>query len=84
MVKSFIWAGIVVLGIGIVVGATFVVPHIGESATTSLNGSTTTPLSPLAVLVTALGLAVGSTLVGIGVGRWKHPRHIASRHGAEI
>ena len=87
MVKPFIWTGVVTLAIGLVVGVIFVVPHIGEAATTGLNGAMVNPLSPLAVLVTGLGLAVGSTLIGVGVGRWQHPRPTAAtpvQHGAEV
>ena len=81
MVKSFIWSGIVVLAIGVVVGLSFIVPHIGQAVTPGLNGVPQGALSPLAVLVSAVGLAVGSTLLGVGVGRWKHPR---SHHGPEV
>ena len=87
MVETFIWAGIVMLALGLVVGATFVIPHIGETPTTGLNGATVNPLSPLAVVVTGLGLAVGSTLIGVGVGRWQHPRPTVAtpaQHGAEV
>jgi hypothetical protein len=87
MVKPFIWAGIVALAIALVVGGIFVIPHIGETPTTGLNGATVNPLSPLAVLVTGLGLAAGSTLIGIGIGRWQHPRPTAptpAQHGAEV
>jgi hypothetical protein len=85
MVKSFIWTGIVILAIGVVVGAHFVVPHIGMAPSTALNGLPADTLSPLAVLTAASGLAAGCTLIGIGIGHWKHPRHTGpSGHGDEI
>ena len=92
MVKSYIWTGIIVLAIGIVVGLWFVVPHIGQTGVPGLNGVTQNTLSPLAVLVAAAGLAGGSILLGVGVGRWRHPRAMprgggsqpGNQHGAEI
>jgi hypothetical protein len=85
MVKSYIWIGIVVLAIGVVVGLWFVVPHIGQTGAPGLNGVTQNTLSPLAVLVAAAGLAGGSILLGVGVGRWRHPRPAPrGQHGAEI
>lgn len=87
MVKPFIWAGLVVLAIGVVVGVCYVVPHIGQPPTTGLNGVTENVLSPLAVVVAAVGLALGSTLLGVGVGRWQHPksaRPTQTQHGAEV
>lgn len=91
MVKSYIWTGAVVLAIGIVVGLWFVVPHIGQTGTPGLNGVTQNTLSPLAVMVAAAGLAAGSILVGVGVGRWRQPRPMSrghhqpgNQHGAEV
>ena len=93
MVKSYIWTGIVVLAIGIVVGLWFVAPHVGqvEAGAPGLNGITANTLSPLAVLVAAAGLAGGSILLGVGVGRWRSPRSTrrgttqpGNQHGAEI
>jgi hypothetical protein len=90
MVKSFIWTGIVILTIGVIVGGVFVVPHIGHEPTVGLNGTTMGIISPLAVLVAALGLAIGCALIGIGIGHWKHPKPATGAgatgpaHGGEI
>ena len=92
MVKSYLWTGVIVLAIGIVVGLWFVVPHIGQTGTPGLNGVTENTLSPLAVMVAAAGLAGGSILLGVGVGHWQHPRRMprgrrhqpGNQHGAEV
>jgi hypothetical protein len=85
MVKSFIWIGVVVLALGIIVGGVFVVPHIGNAPSVGLNGVPINTLSPLAVFVAALGLAIGCALIGIGIGHWKHPKAPAGPgHGGEV
>ena len=57
-------------------GNEFVLPHIGGAAPVSVlpNGEITDGPSLTAVVVSSLGLAAGSALVGIGLGRWKRPR----------
>jgi hypothetical protein len=55
-----------------------------------LNGLPQGTLPAWAVIVSSFGLAVGSVLIGIGVGRWQHPRHThtlpigQTRHGSEV
>lgn len=73
--KSIIWSGIVIAAIGLVVLSLFVVPHIAENAAPGLNGLPQASLQAWAVLTSSAGLAVGAVLIGIGVGRWQHPRH---------
>ncbi len=72
--KSFIWSGVVVAVIGLVVLSLYVVPHIAENAAPGLNGLPHSSLQAWAVLTSSVGLAVGAVLIGIGVGRWQHPR----------
>ena len=68
--------GLAVLLLGAGVFALFVLPQIGGAATSTalVGGDTSHGLLLLAVVVSSLGLAAGSALVGIGLGRWKHPK----------
>ena len=89
--KALVWSGAVVTAIGVAILAMFVIPHVGApDAVPGLNGLTQDTLPAWAVIVSSFGLAVGSALIGIGVGRWQHPRdtHTPSlgqtRDGSEI
>jgi type II secretory pathway component PulF len=73
--KSLIWCGVVIAALGLVVLSLFVVPHIAEQSGTGLNGLPQASLQAWAVLTSSVGLAVGAVLIGVGVGRWQHPRH---------
>ena len=74
--KALIWFGAVVTAIGAVILAIFVIPHVGDAyAVPGLNGLPQGTLPAWAVMASSFGLAVGSALIGIGVGRWQHPRH---------
>lgn len=76
MRKPLLVLGLAVLLLGAGVFALFVLPQIGGGATGAAlrSGETTHGLSVLAVAVSSLGLAAGSALVGIGLGRWKRPK----------
>jgi len=89
--KALVWTGAVIAAIGVVVLAVFVIPHVGvTNPATGLNGLPQSTLPAWAVVVSSIGLAVGSALIGIGVGRWQHPRHThtlplgQTRHGSEV
>jgi hypothetical protein len=75
MVKPLVWIGAGMVVLGALVFVMFVFPHIGGAAPVAVqpNGETTSGPSLLAVSVSSLGLAAGSALVGIGLGRWKQP-----------
>jgi hypothetical protein len=76
MVKPMVWLGAGLVVLGAIVFVTFVLPHIGGAAPVSVlpNGEAVGGPSLLAVAVSSFGLAAGSALVGIGLGRWKRPR----------
>ena len=76
MIKSLLWFGVGIFALGAFVFLGFVLPHIGGSAPVSVlpNGETAGGPSLLAVAVSSFGLAAGSALVGIGLGRWRRPR----------
>ena len=76
MIKSMFWLGVAVLMLGASVFLLFVLPRIGGATPVSVlpNGGTSDGPSLLAVAVSSFGLAAGSALVGIGLGRWKRPK----------
>ena len=89
--KPLFWTGAVIALIGLAVLAVFVIPYVGApDPTLGLNGLPQGTLPAWAVLVSSAGLAVGFALIGIGVGRWQHPRHShtlplgQTRHGSEV
>jgi len=89
--KALLWTGAVVTAIAVFILAVFVIPHVGAPDTApGLNGLPQGTLPAWAVLVSSAGLAFGSALIGIGVGRWQHPRHThtlslgQTRHGSEV
>ena len=75
MQKSMLVLGLAVLLLGVGVFVLFVLPQIGGAATGARESTDLSHgLNVLAVAVSSLGLAAGSALVGIGLGRWKRPR----------
>jgi len=76
MKKPLLVLGLAVLLLGVGVFALFVWPQIGGPAPGAAvaSGGITTGLNVVAVAVSSLGLAAGSALVGIGLGRWKKPQ----------
>jgi len=85
MAKSILWAGIVLTAIGATVFSLAVVPRLdGASIRLLMNGQYVGGLSPVAVLTAALALAAGFALIGIGLGRWHHPRPSHSDGSPEI
>jgi ABC-type tungstate transport system substrate-binding protein len=76
MAKSLLWTGVALVAIGAIAYVGYVVPRALTSAVseTSQNGQAAGGMSLGMVMLAALGLAIGSALIGIGVGRWKHPR----------
>jgi hypothetical protein len=81
MVKPLIFLGALVLAVGVGALVMFVVPHVGATTTPALDGIAGNAIPPLAVFIAAMGLAVGAAMIGIGVGRWQHPRAAEPRHG---
>lgn len=89
--KALVWTGAVIAALAVVILAAFVIPHVGAANNApGLNGLPQGTLPAWAVVVSSIGLAVGSALIGVGVGRWQHPRHThtlplgQTRHGSEV
>jgi hypothetical protein len=76
MNKTMLGLGGVLLLIGGVAFLFYVLPWIAGSGSTEAMATTPAAIGPsgLAVVLATFGLAVGSALVGIGLGRWKRPR----------
>jgi hypothetical protein len=76
MIKSMFWSGVAVLALGAFVFLMFVLPRIGGTTPVPVlpNGEPASGPSMVAVAVSSVGLAAGSALVGIGLGRWKRPK----------
>jgi len=76
MIKPLFWLGAGLFVLGAIVFVSFVLPHIGGTAPVSVlpNGEMSDGPSLTAVVVSSIGLAAGSALVGIGFGRWRQPR----------
>ncbi len=86
MMKSLLWWGAVVFTLGAFVFAWFVIPGVGGSSpsTASPQDSLTHDLIEFAVFVSSVALAAGSALVGVGMGRWKHPRRSPRDGSSEV
>jgi hypothetical protein len=88
--KSLIWTGAVVVAIGAVLIGVFVIARLNSNRPIDLNGLPIGLPAIWAVIVGSLSLAIGSALVGIGVGRWQRPRPThtltlgQTRDGAEV
>ncbi len=88
--KGLFWTGVVIalIGAGLLLG--LVIPQIHANGAPALNGLPQEKLSLWAVLGSSFGLAIGSVLIGIGVGRWQHPRRShtlelgQTRHSSEV
>ena len=76
MNRRMLWFGAALVALGALTFLTFVLPRIGgglsEAALTSGRAAGGPPV--LAVAVASFGLAAGSALVGIGLGRWTRPK----------
>lgn len=79
MLRSVFWTGVAlaVAGlVGVVICVLYVLPVTTdvEPLPTSPTQAAQLAFGRVAVLAAALGLAIGSALIGIGIGHWKHPR----------
>jgi hypothetical protein len=79
MLKSVFWTGVALAAAGltgVVVSVLYVLPVTTdvEPLPTSPTQAAQLAFAKVVVLAAALGLAVGSALIGIGIGHWKHPR----------
>jgi hypothetical protein len=85
MMKPLMWTGVVLIMIGAGVFALFVLPHVwSASVNPALAADATRSAISLAVLASGLGLAAGSALIGIGLGRWRRPRPSRSDGSPEV
>jgi hypothetical protein len=88
--KLLIWTGSIVAAIGAGLLAVFVIARLNPNPPVDLNGLPEGLPALWAVMVGSLSLAIGSALVGIGVGQWQHPRSThtlplgQTRHGTEV
>lgn len=74
MNKAMLWIGGVLVVLGAMTFGLFVLPWIGGGPPEVVAGRPAGGLPALAVAAASFGLAAGSALVGIGLGRWKRPR----------
>jgi drug/metabolite transporter (DMT)-like permease len=88
--KSLIWIGAVVVLIGVVLLAGYVIGRFDVPPAIAVNGTRSVAPAIWFVILGSLSLAIGSALIGIGVGRWQQPRHThtlplgQTRHGSEV
>jgi hypothetical protein len=74
MGKPFIWIGALVAAIGAAALAMLVSPYLGTNGATGSSGDRFL-LTPLAAVIVGGGaIAAGFALIGVGIGRWEHPR----------
>jgi len=76
MSKGMLFSGAALLAAGVLAFFFYVLPRVGGAGSGSVlsDGRAADGPSLLAVAIASLGLAAGSALVGIGLGRWKRPR----------
>lgn len=76
MSKRMFFSGAALLAAGALAFLFFVLPMIGGAGPESVlpDGYAADGPSLLAVVIASFGLAAGSALVGIGLGRWTPPR----------
>jgi membrane protein implicated in regulation of membrane protease activity len=76
MNRTMLWTGAALIALGAAIFLTFVLPWIGGRASEAAlaSGHAASGPSVLAVAVASFGLAAGSALLGIGLGRWRRPR----------
>jgi len=89
--KSFIWTGVVIVVIGAVLLGGFVMEGLGTSyPAVGVNGTTSVAPAIWIIILGSLSLAIGSALIGIGVGQWQRPQPARTltlgqtRHGSEV
>lgn len=73
MEKQLIWIGTALAIIGFGALALFVLPYVGWDAATGPAAPQNRVAPLVAVLTGGIGLAAGFALIGLGVGRWRHP-----------
>jgi hypothetical protein len=83
MNKSMLWTGTGLILLGVVVFAAFVAPHIVNNQFPPV-ANAAFGFNALAVLTAGLGIAAGCFLVGVGWGRWKHPRPAPTDGSPEV
>jgi hypothetical protein len=76
MSKGMFFSGAALVAAGAMAFFFFVLPRVGGAGSGSVlpDGRVADGPSLLAVVIATFGLAAGSALVGIGLGRWKRPR----------
>jgi hypothetical protein len=76
MMKPLLWLGVALFTLGTIVFLVFVLPRVGGAGPVAVlpNGQAAEGPPLVGVAVASFGLAAGSALVGIGLGRWKSPR----------
>lgn len=84
--KRLLWTGVVIAAIGVAAFGIYVLPFAGGEGTITIlpNGQAQNGLKVGWVILAAFGLAVGSALIGVGVGRWTHPRASAPDGSPEV
>ncbi len=88
--KSLIWTGLVIVVIGVVLLAGFVIERLAGTPVVGVNGTTSLAPAVWTIVLGSLALAIGSALIGIGVGQWQRPRDThtltlgQTRHGSEV
>lgn len=88
--KSLIWTGVVIVVIGAVLLAGYVIGRLDVTPAIGVNGTTSIAPAIWFVILGSLALAIGSALIGIGVGRWQRPQPThtltlgQTRDGAEV
>jgi hypothetical protein len=74
MAKPLIWIGALVAVIGAGAIALFVTPYAGINAPSAGLGDQVLIAPLAAVLSGGAALAAGFAMIGVGIGRWQHPR----------
>jgi len=88
--KSLLWTGVVIVAVGVVLLAGVVIEDLAGTPVMGVNGTTSLAPAIWVVILGSLTLAIGSALIGIGVGQWQRPRHThtlslgQTRHGSEV
>jgi hypothetical protein len=86
MNKMLLGFGVALFTIGAAAFLFFVLPWIVGAGPQAALGTANAPVGPsaLAVVLTTVGLAAGSAMIGIGLGRWKRPRPSRYDGSAEV
>jgi hypothetical protein len=74
--KTILGIGVVLFTIGAAAFLFYVLPWIVGAGSQATLAAASGPVGPstLAVVLTTFGLAAGSAMIGIGLGRWKTPK----------